>query len=356
MTHALLQLHPALLQWLCSAPSWDKLPWTLRTRLRWMAAWAGLNHRLSATQTQQSEPLGDPVFVLGPWRSGSTAMHELLVAATGLPTPQTWQCMNAPAFALSAPPRDATAAARPMDGLPVGPYSPQEDEFALLSLGGDSLYRAFWQPTRYAELLPLLEAAHWERHSSWLPLWENFLQAVLRSQNRVGEPLLLKSPNHSLRWRALRQRFPNARSAWMLRDARAVYHSNLKMWHQMAALHGLEPAPSGALETLVAAALGAVATALQEAMQGPQPPVLVQQARLRDNPRRVVAETCAALNLQCKLDSAAFDSALATVSRGRTEHYDDALLTPEAHAAVAVLDAAQAQAWASASDHRSDHH
>jgi len=340
----LLQLNRELLQWLRTDGAWRALPLARRARLHWMAALASLNQRLAGAQLRDAPPLQDPVFVLGPWRSGSTVMHELLVAASGLPTPQTWQCMNAPAFLLSRPPAAGRREARPMDGLTVGADSPQEDEFALLSLGADSLYRAFWQPARSAELLPLLRAGHWQEQPQWLAPWERFLQGVLQSLGRPGEALLLKSPNHSLRWAALRQRFPQARAVWMLRDAAAVYHSNLKMWRQMVALHGLTPAPEGVLEALIADALQALAAALESAMRDARPPHLVWQQRLREAPRELLVEVCAALQLPCT-QGAAFDQALEQAAQGRADRYEGQQLPAAAAAAVARLDAVQAAAW-----------
>ena len=97
-------------------------------------------------------------------------MHELLTAATGWPTPLTWQCMNATAFQLLPAPPAQSGVARPMDGLEISPLSPQEDEFALLSLGVDSAYRGFLMPERLPELLHTLDPAYWQRHAAtWLP-------------------------------------------------------------------------------------------------------------------------------------------------------------------------------------------
>lgn len=340
-----------LLAWLRQGPRWADLGWTKRARMNWLARLGSVNAGLTAQLLQDAPPLRDPVFVLGPWRSGSTVMHELLVAASGLPTPQTWQCMNAPAFLLGRAPQTAQAEARPMDGLPVSAQSPQEDEFGLLSLGSASLYRAFWQPERSAELMPLLRSAYWLQDCEWLPPWETFLQAVLQSQGRAGEALLLKSPNHSLRWAAMRQRFPAARAVWMLRDAEAVYRSNLKMWGQMAALHGLGAAPEDALNALIVAALHALAEALREAMRAATPH-LVWQQQLRETPRETVSETCAALQLPCALDTPAFAAALQATAQGRSERYPEQDLGTAARDAIAALDAAQAEAWSAFSDRR----
>ena len=106
-----LALTPPLLAWLRQDPSWSSLPWAWRAAQRWRAAWSGLNARQSEALANPAIPLQDPVFIVGPWRSGTTVMHELLTAATGCATPLTWQCMNAPAFRLASRPPNHVAIA-----------------------------------------------------------------------------------------------------------------------------------------------------------------------------------------------------------------------------------------------------
>lgn len=349
MPTASLVLTRELLRWLSNDSAWATLPAGQRASLHWRAGLGSLNAklaRLNAATQDESVAIAAPLLVLGPWRSGTTVMHELLAAATGLATPRTWQCMNATTFTTQRMPQRARAAiARPMDGLSIDAQSPQEDEFALLSLGADSAYRAFWMPHRIGELNPTLEQAHWLQDDRWLGLWEGFLAGVLRSTPQARQPLLLKSPNHSFRLQAILRRFPDAPVVWMLREGTAVAHSNLKMWRAMFAEHGLTPPRPGALEAFIAHALRACAATLDEARPASARGrfLVVQQAQLRQGGAAVVRAVHSRLRLPGRVDEAALQAALVSTAKGREEHYD-ADLPLELKTAAATLDAAQARA------------
>lgn len=126
-----------------------------------------------------------------------------------------------------------------MDGLEIRHDSPQEDEFALLSLGVPSAYRAFLMPHRLLQLKQTLDQDFWLTHDEWFAPWEDFLRGVLDSAGAHDLPLILKSPNHSFRLRAILHRFPDARFVWMTRDAADVFESNRKMWTAMFAAHSI---------------------------------------------------------------------------------------------------------------------
>ena len=344
-----LSLTRPLLRWLQADPAWAQLPLALRARLHWQAGLGSINQRLSllnAGPPRPGEELAAPVLVLGPWRSGTTVMHELLAAATGLTTPRTWQCMNATSFTAGPPSsRNRAQAARPMDGLVIDAMSPQEDEFALLTLGADSAYRAFWMPHRINELTATLDPAHWLADDTWLRTWEQFLAGVVRTTPQARQPLLLKSPNHSFRLQAILRRWPDTRVVWMLRDGAAVAHSNLKMWQSMFQLHGLTAPAPGALETFIAQALRACAQTLDQATPGPAGAhwALVSQSRLRQDAATVVREALTRLGLPGPMDDAALQAAVARTHSGREDHYSQAL-PQELQAAVRVFDAAQQRA------------
>jgi hypothetical protein len=261
-----LKLTRPLLQWLKADPAWRDLSLSLRAWLCWQANLGSLNHSmarriLAATPRPDGAsiaPYGEavqqeiiaPIFVIGPWRSGTTAMHEALASSADVITPRQWQCMAATTFTHFRPP-GKLAARRPMDGLWIHPQAPQEDEFALMTLGVESLYRAFWMPHRLAELGPLLEQEHWLGDRTWISTWLEFLRGVRMTESSGDRKLLLKSPNHTFRLRAILEALPDARFIWMARDARSLAASNFKMWHQMFALHGLTaPRPSALPEFL----------------------------------------------------------------------------------------------------------
>lgn len=347
-----LALSRPLLAWLRQDPAWSQLPAARRARMAWQAGWGSLNLRLAGSLAAQAAPtqavLQDPVLIVGPWRSGTTVMHELLTAATGCAAPLTSQCMNACAFQLGSP-RAATATlARPMDGLEIRHDSPQEDEFALLTLGVPSAYRAFWMPQRIAELQHTLGLDYWLNNPDWLPEWESFLRGVLRSAGAAArQPLILKSPNHSFRLPAILRRFPNSRVVWMARSAADVMASNRKMWRAMFERHGLTQIDTAALDAFLAAALDACAHSLAWCVDHlpPKQWAVVDHASLLAEPQQCLRALCRHLMRDLAFDEAALTLAVARTARGRVERYADALHeNAAARAAVQRLDAAQALA------------
>jgi hypothetical protein len=341
-----LAIGPELLAWLRSDPAWARLPALWRLTQHWRAFWGGLNARQSAALLpSQQASLQDPVYIIGPWRSGTTVMHELLSAATACPTPLTWQCMNAPAFRLLGRPPSHSTVARPMDGLQIGPLSPQEDEFALLALGSDSAYRGFLMPHRLPELAHTLDPAYWQSDTRWLATWEQFLRAVLATSSGSG-PLLLKSPNHSFRLPALLARFPSSRYVWMARQPAAIFFSNRKMWRAMFATHGLTAENPGDLDAFLALALRRSAEILAMACSQLEPRRLVvcSQESIAAAPAESVHGVLEHWAWAGPVADAALRTALAHTGQGRIERYDDAALPEVAREAIAALEAAQQRA------------
>lgn len=331
-----------LLAWLRAGAPWPSLGLATRAQLRWRSAWATVNRRLSDARVADAAPLAPPLFIAGPWRSGTTVMHELLTAATGWPTPLTWQCMNATAFQLLPAPPASSGVARPMDGLEISALSPQEDEFALLTLGVDSAYRGFLMPQRLRQLVHTLDPGYWDAHeATWLPRFERFMAGVLASLGRPGQRLILKSPNHSFRLPALLRRFPDAQVVWMARDAATVFHSNRKMWQAMFAEHSLSGPAADGLDEFLGAALQSCAQVLQR-LRAELPAhrwITIEQPALAADARGTVARVMAQLGLEAG-PPAHLDAALARTAQGRIERYD--LPLPAcATAGVAALDAAQ---------------
>jgi hypothetical protein len=200
--------------------------------LHWQSYWFERSLSLQRSLPQAPPLEHDPIFVLGLWRSGTTYLHEMLGACPGLLHPATWQCMNAANFRLRQKPVATASVQRPMDGFTIDAFSPQEDEFALLALGVPSVYRGFLDPRRIPELTQLLDPDSWscDRPPGWMTLWREFLDGVV-----AGNPgrLVLKSPAHSFRIRALAEGFPNGSFVWLVRDPVETFLSNRKMWLAM---------------------------------------------------------------------------------------------------------------------------
>ena len=268
---SLLAGAPALRDWVRAGGRPERAPLAWRQRLNWHAGWSQI---LQAQQRQRfsgTQPLQQPVFVLGLWRSGTTLLHERLALLPGLQGPQTWQCFNPHTFLLTgAPAPNSRAVQRPMDDGQVRPDTAQEDEFALLLQGAPSLYRGFIDPRRLAALADEhfgsapADAAAPMVTGDWQARWLYFLAGV--EHQGQGRRLVLKSPNHTLRAPLLASLFPQAPRVWIGRPLEQVWHSNLRMWRSMFDTYGLWPCPPNALEDFLQRCIQRYIEVLEQAL------------------------------------------------------------------------------------------
>jgi len=200
-------------------------------------------------------PVDDPIFVLGHWRSGTTLLHELLIADPQHTYPDTYTCFTPNHFLLTE--RFMTwwlkyllPSRRPMDNMAVGFKRPQEDEWALCNMGLPSIY--FYQafpnrPPQCREYFDLREVPpealqRWKRKLRW------FLKCLtVKSPKRI----VLKTPQHTCRIRVLLEMFPKARFVHIVRNPYAIYPSTIKAWKSMSQYHGLQVSRYEGLEEMV---------------------------------------------------------------------------------------------------------
>jgi hypothetical protein len=292
-----LQLTTPLLNWLEEDASWDRLPTLVKARIHWSSRIATLNAAMSHQLVDRESyaehtTFSAPLFIVGPWRSGTTAMHDLLVAATGGSAPQTWQCMNAASFMITGRPKKSRTTKRPMDELVVTSESPQEDEFAILTLGEASAYRALLMPHRISSLKYTLDQEYWLREPSWLFSWTRFLGGVLQSLDTSPQPLILKSPGHTFRLKAILRHFPRSRIVWMVRDPTEVFESNQRMWRAMFEKYALTDWDEGELDEFLRNVLQQTASTLRWCVSTiPENQLKVVELRqLKENPSLAVDE------------------------------------------------------------------
>ncbi len=282
----------ALADWILAGGRPERRPWAHSARLRWHAYWFEHNWRTELERLDALPLPENPVFIVGPWRSGTTVLHELLTASTGWSTPQTWQCFNPSTCFLMPAPRESMLP-RPMDQGLISTRGPQEDEFAALLLGEESVYRAFIDPRR----LPECAARLWEGGQA-LPRWRAFVRGI--AAQGAEHRLLLKSPNHTFRLPLLRDCFPRAQFVWIGRRSGEVLASNLKMWRAMMQRYALWDCPRGVLETFLADAIQACARVLSHCLEDMSREQLlwVDYETLRREPRTVMLAILAFLRAE----------------------------------------------------------
>jgi hypothetical protein len=205
---------------------------------------AGLDRVVYGRQVRKVEIARSPLFILGHWRAGTTFLHELLIRDPAHTYFTTYQCFTPHHFVLTE--RWVTPWAgvfvperRPMDNMAAGWDRPQEDEFALQSLGVPTPYLSVMFPNRgeaYPEYLSLRELPAVERERWKSELLEFCKRATFRDDRR----LVIKSPAHTARVRTLLEMFPDARFVHIARDPYALYRSTLALWRSLNAEEGLQ--------------------------------------------------------------------------------------------------------------------
>lgn len=203
----------------------------------------------------EAELHGPPVFIVGHWRSGTTLLHELMVRDERLSSPTTFQCFAPHHFLVTEwffcrftswllPGK------RPMDDMAAGWERPQEDEFALLTLGLPSPYRriAFPNNPPVDEAYLDFEGVPEEAVQEWLQRLRSFLIAVSMS---TGRPLIIKSPTHTGRIARLAREFPEAKFIHITRDPRELFPSTCRLWRSLDDVQALQKPNHQQLEKYV---------------------------------------------------------------------------------------------------------
>lgn len=224
--------------------------------IRWQDAlgYSVLSTWLSTTERAfpllPSENISPLVVIVGHWRSGTSLLHELLSASGVFTYPTTFACLNAHTFILNRGHhrQGGVEMSRPMDNMIIRDDLPQEDEFALFSLGAPSPYEAMLFPNGVGELAVRSDPDFYT--PAELDAWTRAFIRFCAAHKDGDRPLLLKSPPHSLKSRLIRSLCPDAKFIRIVRDPRSVFESNRVLWHSLWAAYGLaSPLGSGDLDS-----------------------------------------------------------------------------------------------------------
>jgi hypothetical protein len=123
-------------------------------------------------------------------------------------------------------------AKRPMDDMAVSLDHPQEDEFALISLGAPSplLRTAFPNdPPPYLEFMDM-EGTDEEDLKRWKHELRKFVTMQMFGKRK---PIVLKSPTHTGRIKILSEMFPRAKFIHITRNPHQLFSSSRRLWQAL---------------------------------------------------------------------------------------------------------------------------
>lgn len=211
-----------------------------------------LTHGRRIEETKVEHP---PLFIIGHWRSGTTLLHELLVLDEQHTYPTTYECfcphhvlltegIGGKLLRFLVPPK------RPMDNMALGWDRPQEDEFALCSMGMPTPYRTIAFPNHPPECREYLDfhGVPEEDVQRWKRGWMWFIKMLTCKDPRR---LILKSPPHTSRLKVLLELFPDARFVYLVRNPFVVFPSTVHLWKSLYAAHGYQDPTLEGLEEYV---------------------------------------------------------------------------------------------------------
>jgi hypothetical protein len=191
--------------------------------------------------TEIKEP---PVFIIGHWRSGTTYLHELLHLDYRFASPTTYQCF-APHHCLLTEWMMRTFGfwlmpkQRPMDNMAAGWDRPQEDEFALLTLGAPTPYERMAFPNQAPPNMEYLDMRGCEPEG--LARFERVMVHFVKLLTYATDKrVLLKSPPHTGRIELLSRLFPGAKFIHIVRDPYSLYPSTVRLWKSLDEVQGLQ--------------------------------------------------------------------------------------------------------------------
>jgi len=210
---------------------------------------------LFSRKINKTQLCGPPVFVIGHWRSGTTYLQELLSLDPRHAAPTTLQTYAANHFLVSQwfvtrflswmlPAR------RPMDNVEISWNSPQEDEWAMSTMGLPAPYQKIAFPCNSPPALDYLDMdslspAELDR---WSAALVSFFKAVTL---KTGRQLILKSPHHTGRIHVLSRLFPDARFVHISRDPYTLLPSTVRMYRAFEETQSLQVPPQEGLERYV---------------------------------------------------------------------------------------------------------
>lgn len=180
---------------------------------------------------REYKPGNPPVFIIGFWRSGTTLLHNLLCQDPEASYTTTFQTvfpniLLTQSWWLKKIINHLVPVNRPFDNVRMDMDFPQEEEFGMMNVQPNTIYKFFIYPVDFdriidKELFPAdispQEQAQWRKEYAGM-----IAKAAI---NTGGRRFIGKNPCNLTRIRLLRQMYPDAKFIFIHRDPYQVVES-----------------------------------------------------------------------------------------------------------------------------------
>lgn len=186
-----------------------------------------------------------PLFIVGHWRSGTTALHNILSKDPDAGIVSTYQAVfpnNLKShWIFKTFMRLFMPSERPGDDMKISVNLPQEEEYALSNMTERSFYHFFYFPSNYKNYYKdyvRFEAKTEDQVDIWKLEYRKLV--ILALLNSKGRRAVLKNPVNTSRIGVLQDLFPDANFVFMIRNPIIVYLSTKKFFGQLFPTVNLE--------------------------------------------------------------------------------------------------------------------
>ncbi len=232
--------------------------------------WAFVQRLLYGKKLRETKLAGPPIFIVGHWRSGTTLLHEYMIRDPRFTLSDTSAGFAPEHFILSRFFLRPIAALimpkkRPIDNMEAGFDRPQEDEFALAAMGLPSPYRNVLFPNNPEKIdvdyLTLRNISESDR-KAWLDGMDFFLKSL--TYLAPDKRLVLKSPPHTGRIKAILERYPDAKFVHIHRNPYSIFPSTYNLWMRLSKDEGVQRPKGEGLEDYIFDSLNTMYEAFEE--------------------------------------------------------------------------------------------
>lgn len=186
-----------------------------------------------------------PLFIIGHWRSGTTALHNILSKDPDAGIVSTYQAVfpnNLKSqWIFKTFMRIFMPAERPGDEMKISVDLPQEEEYALSNMTDRSFYHFFYFPSNYKDYYKeyvRFDKKDEDEKDIWKLEYRRLV--ILALLNSKGRRAVLKNPVNTGRIELLMDLFPDADFVFMIRNPIIVYLSTKKFFGQLFPTVNLE--------------------------------------------------------------------------------------------------------------------